>query len=99
MRASMGNISGSAVHDAGHRQSGPLFATLLEDHDSNAALCGQDPVLRRSRRPALCQLQLTNKHKRQDCQTTDEMIAEGIMQRDERSPDNGCRQKLMSKCG
>ena len=72
----MGNNSGSAVQGAVHPHTTPLFATLLEDKTIDSAL--HQPL----RHPA-ASLVLQAKRSRQDCLTTDEMIADGCMQRDE----------------
>ena len=71
----MGNISDSAALGAGHPQSAPLFATLLEDHTIDSALCSHDPVQQLPHQPALSLL-LQAKRNRQDCITNEEMIAD-----------------------
>jgi len=78
----MGNISGSAVLGAEHPKSAPLFATLLIEQPINSALCSQGQEQQFPPHPSLSRLHHA-KRSRQDCLTTDEMIANGSMQRDE----------------
>ena len=72
----MGNNLGSVVQGTLHPHATPLFATLLEDITIDSAL--HLPC----RHPAAPSVQLTKRSK-QDCRTTDEMIADGCMQREE----------------
>jgi hypothetical protein len=86
----MGTTYDSVLRDAGPHWVDPEFATLVEEQSAADALHSKA----QAQRPALCQTQL-RKRQRQDYQTTGDLVAAGLMQREEWTSNGSRKRRLL----